>query len=228
MMHRGSILGTSYLSDSLPEAAPCYLHVLLPDHKSPFSVWFSRFDEQGNFRLVDHYDLVINTSPASIYHPGLVILSNNSHEAGSTLFVEGEVENIGSVSMDSLSVFVTYYKENGEVLAVAMEGGRGLTLDETGPFSVSLNGFNEGGRLEEIYRYEVTAEGYNNSLLTADGHLINPESVFVLGTPEKIVVPIQPDNVPYFIYVVAIVLVLVIVGTFVLHLKKSPKHTALK
>jgi hypothetical protein len=224
----GSILGTSYLSDSLPDASPCYLHILLPDQKSPFSVWFSRFDEQGNFRLVDHYDLVITTSPAGTYHPSLVILSNNSHEAGSTLYVEGNIENIGSASMDSINVFVTYYKENGEVLAVSMEGSRGLAPNETGPFSVSLNGFNEGGRLEEVHRYEVTAEGYDNSLWTADGQLINPEVVYAIGTPEETVVPVQPDSFPYFIYVVAIVLVLVIIVVAVLFLKKSQKHVLVK
>ena len=224
----GSILGSSYLSDSLPDASPCYLHVLLPNQKAPFSVWFSRFDEQGNFRLVDHYDLVVTTSPAGIYHPSLGIVSNSSHEAGSTLFVEGNVENIGSASIDSLNVFVTYYKESGEVLAASMEGSRGLAPNETVSFSVSLNGFNEGGRLEEIYRYEVTAEGYDNSLWTADGQLITPEVVYVLGSPEETVVPVQPEGFPYFIYVIAIVLVLVIVTVVVFFLRRSQKHAVVK
>jgi hypothetical protein len=39
---------------------------------------------------------------------------------------------------------------------------------------------NEGGRLEEFSRYEVTAEGYENSLWTTTGQLI-PEVVMFLG-----------------------------------------------
>ncbi len=224
----GTILGTSYLSDSLADAPACYLHVLLSSQKSPFLLGFSRFDDQGNFRVVDHYDLVLTTSSADTYYPSLVIESNSSREADSSLYVEGNVENIGSTSMDSLSVYVTYYKESGDVLAVSAEGGRGLAPNETGPFSVSLNGFNEGGRLEEIYGYDVTAEGYDNSLWTADGNLINPEVVYVLGTPEETVVPVQPDSFPYFIYVLAIVLVLVIIVVVVLFLRKSQKHAVVK
>jgi hypothetical protein len=224
----GTMLGASYLSDSLPDAPACYLHALLSSQKSPFLMWFSRFDDQGNYRVVDHYDLILTVSPANTYYPGLVIASNSSHEVDSILYVEGNIENTSSTSMDSLSVYVTYYKENGDVLAVSAEGGRGLAPNETGPFSVSLNGFNEGGRLEEIYRYDVTAEGYDNSLWTADGQLINPEVVYVLGTPEETVVPVQPDSFPYFIYVVAIVLVLVIVVVAVLFLRKSQKHAVVK
>jgi hypothetical protein len=224
----GTILGASYLTDSLPDAPACYLHVLLPNQKSPFLLWFSRFDAQGNFRVVDHYDLVLTASPAGTYYPSLVIVSNSSHEVDSTLYVEGNVKNIGPTSMEGLSVYVTYYKASGDVLAVSAEGGRGLAPNETGPFSVSLNGFNQGGRLEEIYRYDVTAEGYDNSLWTADGQLINPEVVYVLGTPEETVVPVQPDSFPYLFYVVAIVLVLVIVVVSVLFLRKSQKHAVVK
>jgi len=224
----GTILGASYLTDSLPDGPACYLHVLLSSQKSPFLVWFSRFDVQGNFRVVDHYDLALTASPADTYYPSLMIVSNSSHEADSTLYVEGNVKNIGSTSMEGLSVYVTYYKESGDVLAVSAEGGRGLTPGETGPFSVSLNGFNEGGRLEKICRYDVSAEGYDYSSWTADGQLINPEVVYVLGTPEETVVPVQPDSFPYFIYIAAIVLVLVIVVVAVLLLRKSQKHAVVK
>jgi hypothetical protein len=218
----GSILGTAYLSDSLADASPCNLHVVLPNQKSPFSVWFSRFDEQGNFRLVDRYAVVITTSPAGTYHSSLEILSNNSHEAGSTLYVEGNIKNTGSKTMDNLNVYVTYYKQNGDVLAVSMEGGSGLAPNATGPFSVSLNGFNEGGRVEEIYRYEVVAEGYDNSLWTADGQLINPEVVYVLGTPKATIVPVQPESFPYLI-IIAIVLVIAIIVAIVLFVRNSKK-----
>ena len=224
----GSILGTAYLSDSLTDASPCYLHVLLPNQKSPFSVWFSRFDEQGNFRLVDHYDLVLTTSPAGTYRHSLEILSNSSHEAGSTLYVDGNIENTGSTRMDRLNVYVTYYKKDGDVLAVSMEGGSGLAPKETGSYSVSLNGFNEGGRLEEIYRYEVTAEGYDNSLWTADGQLISPEVVYVLGTPEVTYVPVQPEGFPYLIYIIAIVFVIVIIIIAILLIKYSKKKDRAK
>ncbi len=223
----GTIFGTSYLSDSLPDAPACYLHALLPNQKSPFLLWFSRFDDQGNFRVVDNYDLVLTTSPAETYNPSLEIVSKSSHEADSTLYVEGNVKNIGSTSMDRLSVYVTYYKESGEVLAVSAEGGGGLAPNETGSFSVSLNGFNEGGRLEEVNGYEVTAEGYDNSLWTADGQLINPEVVYTVGTPEATVAPVQPENFPYFVYVIAAVLVIVIV-TVALIFMRLKKHTVAK
>ena len=200
----GTVLGASYLSDSLPDAPACYLHVLLSGQKSPFLLWFSRFDDQGSFRVVDHYDLVLTTSPANTYYHSLVIVSNSSHEAGSSLYVEGNVENVGSTSIDSFSVYVTYYNQGGDVLAVSAEGGGGLAPNETGSFSVSLNGFNEGGRLEEVDRYGVTAEGYDNSLWTADGQLISPEVVYVLGAPEETVVPVQPESFPYLIYIIAI------------------------
>ena len=223
----GTVLGASYLSDSLPDAPPCYLHVLLSSQKSPFLLWFSRFDDQGNFRVVDHYDLVLATSPANTYYHSLVIVSNSSHEAGSTLYVEGNVENVGSTSIDSFSVYVTYYKQGGDVLAVSAEGGGGLTPNETGSFSVSLNGFNEGGRLEEVDRYVVTAEGYDNSLWTADGQLISPEVVYVLGTPEATVVPVQPESFPYLIFIIAIavVTVIVVVAAFFM---RSKKHAVVK
>jgi len=231
----GNILGTSYLSDSSSDTSPCYLHVLLPNEKSPFALWLSRFDEQGNFRLVDHYDLVVKTSPAGIYHPSLEIISNSSHEAGSTLYVEGNIMNVGTAYMDRFNVYVTYYRENGEVLAVSMEGGfsssvdpvtgeRGFAPNGTAAFSVSLNGFNEGGRLEEIYRYEVTAEGYDNSLWSADGHLINPEVVYVLGAPEKTIEPVVTEGFPYIVYVVAIVSIIIILALVLLFLRRARKH----
>jgi hypothetical protein len=221
----GSIIGTSFLSDSSSDTSPCYLHVLLPNEKSPFALWFSRFDEQGNFRLVDRYDLVVSTAPVGFYQPGLSIISNSSHEAGSSLYVEGNIENIGSSKMDTYNVYVTFYKENGEVLAVSMEGGRALSSDETAAFSVSLNGFNEGGRLEEFSRYEVTAEGYNNSLWTADGQLISPEIVYVLGAPEVTVKPtVVSEGFPYIVYVAAIILVVVILALAILFLRGARKR----
>ena len=225
----GSIIGTSFLSDSSSDTSPCYLHVLLPNEKSPFAIWFSRFDEQGNFRLVDRYDLVVSSVPAGIYQPGLAIISNSSHEAGGSLYVEGIIENIGSAKMDTFNVYVTFYKENGEVLAASMEGGRALSSDETAAFSVSLNGFNEGGRLEEFSRYEVTAEGYNNSLWTANGQLISPEFVYVLGAPEETPeVTVKPtvvsEGFPNIVYVVAIILVVVILALFMLFLRRTRKR----
>jgi hypothetical protein len=221
----GSIIGTSFLSDSSSDTSPCYLHVLLPNEKSPFALWFSRFDEQGNFRLVDHYELVVSTSPAGIYHPSLAIISNSSHEAGGSLYVEGTLENVGSVKMDNFNVYVTFYKENGDVLAASMEGGRALSSDETAAFSVSLNGFNEGGRLEEFSRYEVTAEGYDNSLWTANGQLINPEVVYVLGAPEETIKPtVVSEGFPYIVYVVAIILAVVILALAILFLRRRLKQ----
>ena len=224
----GSILGTSYLSNSIPDAPACYLHVLLSNQKSPFLLWFSRFDEQGNFRVVDHYELVLTTSPAGSYQPSLVILSNSSREVDSTLFVDGSVENAGSISMESVSVYVTFYTQSGDVLAVSAEGGGGLAPNETAYFSVSLSGFNEGGRLDEFDRYEVAAEGYDNSLWTADGQLISPEVVYVMGTPEATIAPLQPESFPYFIYIIAVIVVAIIIVGAVLFFKRSKNPTMAK
>ena len=223
----GSIIGTSFLSDSSHDTSPCYLHVLLPNEKSPFALWLSRFDEQGNFRLVERYDLVVSTAPAGIYHPGLAIISHSSHEAGSSLYVEGNIENIGSAKMDYFNVYVTFYKENGDVLATSMEGGGALSPNETAPFSVSLNGFNEGGRLEEFSRYEVTTEGYENSLWTTNGQLITPEVVYVLGAPEATIKPtVVSEGFPYIVYVVAIILVVAILALVILYLRRTRKRTS--
>jgi hypothetical protein len=200
----------------------------LSNQKSPFLLWFSRFDEQGNFRVVDHYDLVLTTSPAGSYQPSLVVFSNSSREVDSTLFVDGSVENVGSVSMDSVSVYVTFYKQSGDVLAVSAEGSGGLSPNETAYFSVSLSGFNEGGRLEEFDRYDVAAEGYDNSLWTADGQLISPEVVYVMGTPEATIAPLQPESFPYFIYIIAVIVVAIIIVGAVLFFKRSKNPTMAK
>lgn len=230
--NEGYIIGTSYLFDSNPDASPCYLHVLLPNAKSPFEIWFSRFDEEGNFRLVDHYDLTINTSPADNYSPGLEITSQSSHETDSTLIVTGSIKNTGTQTMNSFNVFVTFYNQNGDVAAVAMETGYstspiseslGVAPGETASFSVSLNGFNEGGRLEAISNYEVTAEGYEPSLWTGDGKLINPEVVYILGTPQETVAPIAAQDQPYLIYIVAIAVVAILIAATILVARKRVK-----
>jgi hypothetical protein len=118
-----SIIGSAYLSDSSFDTSPCYLHVLLPNEKSPFALWFSRFDEQGNFRLVDHYDLVVNSSPAGTYYPSLAVTSHSSHETDSTLYVEGNIKNTGTKTIAFFRTFATFYDQNGEVVAVAIERG---------------------------------------------------------------------------------------------------------
>ena len=205
----GAILGTSYLSDSLPDASACYLHVLLPNQKSPFLVWFSRFDQQGNFRLVDHYELVLTTSLADSYHPSLVVLSSSSHEAGGSLFVEGSIQNVGSESTDGLGVYVTFYDANGDVVAVSAEGTKGLVPSEIVPFIVPLNGFNEGGRLEVIDRYTIVAESYQYSLWNGEGQLIRPEVVYTLGTPKPTVAPVQPESLNYIFILVGVFVVVV-------------------
>jgi hypothetical protein len=223
----GAILGTSYLSDSLPDAPACYLHVLLPNQKSPFLLWFSRFDQQGIFRIVDHYELVLTTSLAGSYHPGLVIVLSSSHEAGGSLFIEGSIQNVGSATTDGLSVYVTYYNTNGDVLAVSAEGTSGLAPNEIAPFMVPLNGFNEGGRLEAIDRYEVVAESYENSLWNGEGQLIRPEVVYTLGTPEPTVVPVQPENSDYVFILVLVIVVFVIIAvavTLMRSKKAKPKN----
>jgi hypothetical protein len=60
-------------------------------------------------------------------------------------------------------------------------------------------------------------------LWTADGQLINPEVVYVLGTPEATVVPVQPESFPYLIYIIAIAIAIFIIATAVIMVKKSNK-----
>jgi hypothetical protein len=217
----GSIIGTSFLSDSYSDTSPCYLHVLLPGMRSPFAVWLSRFDETGTFRLVDHYRLEVSTSPAEVFHSGFAIVSNSSHEAGGSLYIEGDLKNIGTDYVDGYNVIATFYKENGDVLAVSMEstaytlvnpstGEKGFPPNQTSIFSVSLNGFNEGGRLEEVSRYELTAEGYDYSLWTSDGQLISPEVVYVLGVVQEPVGPDQTEVFPYDVYAAVAVAIAVL------------------
>jgi len=224
------IVGTAFLSDTLADAPPSYLHVLLPGKKSPFQIYLSRFDEvTGIFRLVDHYSLKLSSSPANLYHSGFEMVSQSSHEAAGTIFIEGEIKNIGTEYIDGFNVFATFYNETGGVVAVG-SGGGGYTGDEGFPpnqtttFYVSLEDFREGGRLERVDRYELTAEGYDYSLWTADGQLITPETVYVLGSvqgpPEE--EPSQPEESPILLYavIVAIVAVLLIV-TFLMLRKRN-------
>jgi hypothetical protein len=237
------IIGTAFLSDTLADVPPSYLHVLLPGKKSPFQIYLSRFDEvTGDFRLVDHYSLKLTTSQASNFQSGLEILSQNSHEAAGTLFIEGEVKNIGTEYMDSFMVFATFYDENGEVLAVASEGGsytlvdasgeRGFAPSQTASFSVALEDFREGGRLQQVDTYEVTAEGYDYSLWTADGQLINPEIVYVLGSvessspsPTPTEEPSQPEDSPLILYAAIAAIVAVLLIVTLLFLRKLNKRS---
>jgi hypothetical protein len=230
----GNVVGSSFISDKFSETSPCYLHVLLPGKRSPFTVWLSRFDETGAFRLVDHYNLEVSTSPPVVYHTGFAIVSSSSHEAGSSLYIEGDLKNIGTDYIDGYNVFATFYKENGDVLAVSMES-TAYTLDDpstdesgfppnqTSIFSVSLNGFNEGGRLEEVSRYELTAEGVDYSLWTNDGQLISPEVVYVLGIVQEPVGQDQTEVFPYIVYaaVAVTIAVLLIVAFLVTRRRKK-------
>jgi len=230
------IVGTSLLIDTMPDWAPSYLHVVLPGKKSPFTVYLSRFDEEtGDFRLVDHYSLKVTTSPATNYQSGFEIVSQSSHQAGGSLFIEGEIRNIGTEYIDGFNVFATFYNETGEVVAVSSEGGgytlldgstgeRGFPPNKTASFGVKLDGFNEGGRLQRVDRYELTVEGYDYSLWTSDGQLINPEIVYVLGSlPKQEENPEQPENSPFILYaaIATIAAVLLIATVLILRKRKT-------
>jgi hypothetical protein len=235
----GSVIGTSFLSDSFSDTSPVYLHVLLPNRRSPFAVWFSRFDETGNFRLVDHYTLEVSTSPAEVFHSGFAIVSNSSHEIGGSVYIEGYLENIGTHYIEGYNVIATYYKENGDVLAASMEGGgysqvdpatgeKGFPPNETAYFSTSLNGFNEGGRLDEFSRYELTAEGFDYSLWTSDGQLITPEVAYVLGVVQEPVQPIQTEGFPYGVIAAAAATIAVLLAVAFLVLRRRRKGSSQK
>ena len=231
------IVGTSFLIDTLPDWAPSFLHVVLPGKKSPFTVYLSRFDEEtGDFRTVDHYSLKVTTSPANLYQSGFEILSQSSHEiAGSGLFIEGEIKNIGTEYVDGFIVFATFYNETGEVVAVSSGGGgyageSGFPPNQTAYFSTKLDDF-LGGRLQRVDRYELTAEGYDYSLWTADGQLINPEIVYILGSipsqqEEK---PNQPENSPIIIYAAIATIVAVLpMATYLMLRKRRTKDKSLQ
>ena len=226
------IIGISFLTDTQPDWAPSYLHVVLPGKKSPFTVYLSRFDEEtGDFRTVDHYSLKVTTSQATNYQSGFEMVSQSSHEiAGSGLFIEGDIKNIGTEYVDGFIVFATFYNETGEVVAVTAGGGGyagagGFPPNQTASFSTKLDEFHLGGRLQRVDRYELTVEGYDYSLWTADGQLINPETVYVLGSvpiqqEEK---PNQPESSPIILYaaIATIVAVLPIASYLMLRKRRT-------
>jgi len=224
------IIGSGFLSDSHTS----YLHVLLPGKKSPFVIFFSRFNEEGDFRPVDHYSLKITSSPANLYQSGFEILSQTSHETRGTLLIEGEIKNIGTEYVDGFMVFATFYNETGEVVAVASEGGgyagiKGFPPNQTAYFSTKIEDFTQyGGRLQRIDRYELTAEGYDYSLWTVDGQLINPEIVYVLGTvpeQEEEESVKQPENSPLTLYAaIAIIVAVLLIATFLLFRKRKIRN----
>jgi hypothetical protein len=225
------IIGSGFLSDSHTS----YLHVLLPGKKSPFVIFLSRFNEAGDFIPVDHYSLKVTTSPATLYQSGFEIISQSSHEiAGSGIFIEGEIKNIGTEYVDGFIVFATFYNETGEVVAVSIEGGayageRGFPPNQTAYFSAKIEDFNRfGGRLQRIDTYELTAEGYDYSLWAVDGQLINPEIVYVLGTvpeQEEEESVKQPENSPLILYAaIAIIVAVLLIVTFLLFRKRKIKN----
>ena len=218
------IIGSGFLSDSHTS----YLHVLLPGKKSPFVIFFSRFNEVGDFRPVDHYSLKITSSPANLYQSGFEILSQTSHETRGTLLIEGEIKNIGTEYVDGFMVFATFYNETGEVVAVASEGGgyagiKGFPPNQTAYFSTKIEDFTQyGGRLQRIDRYKLTAEGYDYSLWTADGQLIDPEIVYVLGSVPKQEeeTPKQPEDAPIALYAATAVIAVILIILTLLVLRK--------
>jgi hypothetical protein len=227
----GEIITSAFLTDSLTDSAPSYLHVLLPGEKSPFVIYLSRFDNTGNFRLVDHYDLRITSSNASNFRSGFHILSESSHQIAGTLFIDGEVKNIGANYIDGFNVFATFYNDSGEVVSVTSEGGtytratpgEGFAPNQTTTFSVKLDDFPEGGRLQRVNRYKLTVEGYNYSLWTADGHLISPEIVYVLGSVNNQIPEPEPENSPFILYVVVIATIGIIVALLIIFMKRRSK-----
>jgi hypothetical protein len=230
-----TLIATKYLTDSYTETPPSFLHVLLPDKKSPFAIYLSRYDETGNFRLVDHYTLQVSTSQTNAFHTGFEITSQTSHTEAGTLSIEGEIKNIGSYYIDGVMVFGTFYNEIGEVVAVTSEGGgyigpspflneTGLPPNEKTQFYLKIDDFD--GRLEKINRYELTAEGYDYALTTNDGQIINPEVDYVLGVvpePEQPKQPNQTEGLPTGLYaaIAAAIVILLIASSLLVRRRKK-------
>ena len=232
-----NIISTKYLTDSYTETPPSFLHVLLPGKKSPFSIYLPRWNETGYFQLVDHYGLEVTSEPAGTYRSGIEIVSQNSHQDGGSLYIEGEVKNIGPYYMDGIMVFGTFYDETGDVVAVTSEGGgyvgpspsqteTGLAPNYTTSYFLKIDGYE--GRLEKIDRYELTAEGYDYSLWTAGGQLINPEIVYVLGlVQDQPPEPAEPDGFPFAVYaVIAAVVAVLLIAAFLVFRKRRVKKPA--
>jgi hypothetical protein len=228
------IIASAFLTDSLTDTPPSYLHVILPAEKSPFMIYLSRFDDAGNFRLVDHYDLRITSSNASNFRSGFQIISESSHQTAGTLFIEGQIKNVGTHYIDGFNVFATFYDQSGEVVAVASEGGsytlvdpvtgeKGFPPNQTSSFSLKLDDFTESGRLQRIDGYELTVEGYDYSLWTANGQLINPEIVYVLGVLPEQLSEQEPENSPIILYIatIAAIAALVIVALLVIRKQRN-------
>jgi hypothetical protein len=171
-----ALSASTSLSDPFVDAPPSYLHVLQPGQKSPFMIYLPRFDDSGNYRTVDHYELRITSSQAAEFRSGFQITSSNSHETAGELYVEGEVKNVGTHNIDGFNVFATFYNASGDVVSVVSEGGtfsraapgEGFAPNQTTTFSIKLDDFPEGGKLQRVDSYELTVEGYNYSLWTAD------------------------------------------------------------
>jgi len=154
------IIGTAYLTDTQPDFGPSYLHVILPGKTSPFELFLSRFNQTGDFIMVDHYTLTINTSPARLFKQGLEITQQDSHETDGTLIINGEIKNIGTDYIDGFNVYATFFNNRGEVIAVSSEGGGYIQTDSSGKsgfppnnntsFQVTLSDFTHGGRLQQV------------------------------------------------------------------------------
>jgi uncharacterized membrane protein len=234
-----NLIVTKYLTDSYTETPPSFLHVLLPDKKSPFAIYLSRYDETGNFRLIDHYTLQVSTSQTNAFHTGFEIISQTSHTDGGTLYVEGEVRNIGSYYIDGVMVFGTFYNETGEVVAVTSEGGgyigpspspneTGFPPNETTQFYLKIDDFD--GKLQKINRYELTAEGYDYALTTNEGQIINPEVDYVLGVvpePEQPNQPNQTEAPPIGLYAaIAAAIAILLIASLLLMRRRRKKDPA--
>ena len=234
------IIGTAYLTDTQPDFGPSYLHVILPGKTSPFELFLSRFNQTGDFIMVDHYTLTINTSPARLFKQGLEITQQDSHETDGTLIINGEIKNIGTDYIDGFNVYATFFNNQGEVIAVSSEGGGYIQTDSSGKsgfppnnntsFQVTLSDFTHGGRLQQVDRYELTAEGYDYSLLTVDGQIITPETVYVLGSlPTETPQPTpSTEGFPITLYIgIAAIAIIVVLASAVLikHKQKRSQQT---
>jgi hypothetical protein len=234
------IIGTACLTDTQPDFGPSYLHLILPDKTSPFELFLSRFNQTGDFIMVDHYTLAIHTSPASLYKQGLEITQQDSQETAGTLMINGEIKNIGTDYIDGFNVYSTFYNSQGEVIAVSSEGGGYIQTDSSGEsgfppnnttsFQVTLNDFPHGGRLQQVDRYELTAEGYDNSLWTVGGQLITPETVYVLGSlPTEAPQPTpSAEDYPIELYIGIAAIAIIIALTTAVLIKHKQKKVATK
>jgi hypothetical protein len=215
---KDEVVVISYISDSRwyddihgdgNSRAFSYLTVLQPNAKSPFELYLP--SGWVDITQIDHYVLKVKTLPANHFFFGLQIISQSLHNSGGDLYIDCEIRNTGSSSMDEVKVVATFYNETGKVVAAGSvgtgyspEGNEpGFHPNQTEPFSLRL----ATGILSAVFpvvdHYELRAEGYTYADKTTYclGSALMPQPNQVAGLPFEL----------YMGIVIIIIIVIIVV-----------------